>query len=115
MTDFFKALVGSTFNFTVCSDAKEGIRVTDVEGLQGFVQKLAAGVPYDVVIHDYAWICPRVTLIDASGRYCGEPAVAVCEACLKRNGSELGACNYVKPDGGPLVVRGNHQDSTGDH
>jgi Family of unknown function (DUF6263) len=42
LTDFFKALVGSTFNFTVCSDPKEGIRVTDVEGLQGFVQKLAA-------------------------------------------------------------------------
>ncbi len=28
-------------------------------------------VPYDVFIHDYAWICPRVTLIDGTGRYCG--------------------------------------------
>jgi GT2 family glycosyltransferase/glycosyltransferase involved in cell wall biosynthesis len=48
------------------------------------------GVPYDIVVHDYAWICPRVTLIDGSGRYCGEPSVNVCESCVKRNGSELG-------------------------
>ena len=50
----------------------------------------ALGVPYDVVVHDYAWICPRVTLIDGSGRYCGEPAVAVCQSCVRRNGSHLG-------------------------
>jgi len=47
-------------------------------------------IPYDVFVHDYAWICPRVTLIDGSGRYCGEPAVSVCRACVKRNGSNLG-------------------------
>ncbi len=50
----------------------------------------ALPVPYDVVVHDYAWVCPRVTLIDGRGRYCGEPAVAVCETCVKRNGSNLG-------------------------
>jgi GT2 family glycosyltransferase len=50
----------------------------------------ALPVPYDVVVHDYAWLCPRVTLIDGRGRYCGEPAVAVCETCVKRNGSSLG-------------------------
>jgi GT2 family glycosyltransferase/glycosyltransferase involved in cell wall biosynthesis len=49
----------------------------------------AFGTPYDVFVHDYAWICPRVTLIDESGRYCGEPAVTVCAVCVKRNGSEL--------------------------
>jgi GT2 family glycosyltransferase len=47
-------------------------------------------VPYDVFVHDYAWICPRVTLIDGSGRYCGEPAIEVCERCVRRNGSSLG-------------------------
>jgi GT2 family glycosyltransferase len=46
-------------------------------------------VPYDVFVHDFAWICPRVTLIDGSGRYCGEPAVSVCQACVRRNGSAL--------------------------
>jgi GT2 family glycosyltransferase len=47
-------------------------------------------VPYDVFVHDYAWICPRVTLIDGRGTYCGEPAVAVCQSCVRRNGSQLG-------------------------
>ena len=46
--------------------------------------------PYDVFVHDYAWICPRVTLIDETGRYCGEPAIAVCRRCVKRNGTALG-------------------------
>lgn len=46
--------------------------------------------PYDAYAHDYAWICPRITLIDGSGRYCGEPAVSVCQSCVKRNGSNLG-------------------------
>ncbi len=47
-------------------------------------------LPYDVFVHDYAWICPRVTLIDGSGRYCGEPAVTVCQRCVRKNGSSLG-------------------------
>jgi GT2 family glycosyltransferase/glycosyltransferase involved in cell wall biosynthesis len=51
---------------------------------------IALPIPYDVFVHDYAWICPRITLIDGSGRYCGEPAVSVCETCVKRNGSSLG-------------------------
>jgi GT2 family glycosyltransferase len=51
---------------------------------------LALRVPYEAYVHDYAWICPRITLIDESGRYCGEPEVAVCEACVRKNGSELG-------------------------
>jgi len=56
----------------------------------------ALPVPYDVVVHDYAWVCPRVTLIDGRGRYCGEPAVAVCETCVKRNGSSLGEALAVE-------------------
>jgi GT2 family glycosyltransferase len=47
------------------------------------------GVPYDVMIHDYAWVCPRITMIDGSGRYCREPPVSVCESCVRRNGSRL--------------------------
>ncbi len=50
----------------------------------------ALGIPYDVVVHDYSWICPRVTLIDGSGRYCREPAVSVCRSCVRKNGSRLG-------------------------
>lgn len=54
------------------------------------------GVPYDVHVHDYAWICPRVTLMDGSGRYCGEPALRVCEDCVRRNGSHIGEALSVR-------------------
>ncbi len=40
------------------------------------------GTPYDVHIHDYAWFCPRVSLVGAGDRYCGEPDLAGCEACV---------------------------------
>jgi GT2 family glycosyltransferase len=47
------------------------------------------GIPYDVYVHDYIWICPRVSLLGGDGRYCGEPRVEVCERCVKKNGGEL--------------------------
>ena len=40
-------------------------------------------VPYEVHLHDYALLCPRVTLIGADGEYCGEPPVSQCERCLR--------------------------------
>jgi O-antigen biosynthesis protein len=51
------------------------------------------GVPYVVTLHDYGAICPRVSLIDQSGVYCGEPEVHICRSCIKRDGSING-----KPD-----------------
>ena len=39
------------------------------------------GVRYDVTVHDYAWVCPRITLTNHSGDYCGEPPIHVCETC----------------------------------
>ncbi len=44
------------------------------------------GCPYDVHIHDYAWFCPRISLLDGQGRYCGEPDSTGCQACIGRNG-----------------------------
>ncbi len=58
------------------------------------VRKLA--LPYEVFVHDYAWFCPRITLLTGSGRYCGEPQVEVCERCVRRNGSSLGEAIRVK-------------------
>ena len=40
------------------------------------------GCAYDVTVHDYSFFCPRIDLIDEVGRYCGEPAVEVCERCI---------------------------------
>jgi glycosyltransferase involved in cell wall biosynthesis len=45
--------------------------------------------PYAVFVHDHAWFCPRVNLIDGSGYYCGEPRISVCQTCVRRNGSNL--------------------------
>ncbi|KAA0678279.1 glycosyltransferase [Roseomonas genomospecies 6] len=39
------------------------------------------GVPYDLTIHDYGLICPRLSFVDKDGRYCGEPDLAACEVC----------------------------------
>jgi glycosyltransferase involved in cell wall biosynthesis len=47
------------------------------------------GVPYDVHIHDYAWFCPRVSLVGTHDRYCGEPDLADCETCVADNGHFL--------------------------
>lgn len=49
------------------------------------------GVPYDVTIHDYLAICPRITLIDASGYYCGEPEEDACARCLANAGPQVEA------------------------
>lgn len=47
-------------------------------------------VHYDVTIHDYFTICPRVNLIDETRYYCGEPPIAGCEGCIKKNGPHEG-------------------------
>jgi GT2 family glycosyltransferase/glycosyltransferase involved in cell wall biosynthesis len=46
-------------------------------------------VPYDVVVHDYAWICPRITLVGPDKRYCGEPDINACEACYSDIGGNI--------------------------
>jgi glycosyltransferase involved in cell wall biosynthesis len=46
-------------------------------------------IPYEAIIHDYSWICPRVNLIGSNNRYCGEPDVEHCEACV----TDAGAMN----------------------
>lgn len=43
-------------------------------------------IPYDVTLHDYYHVCPRVNLIDETGTYCGEPPESSCNKCLTING-----------------------------
>jgi GT2 family glycosyltransferase/glycosyltransferase involved in cell wall biosynthesis len=47
------------------------------------------GIPYERHVHDYALFCPRINLVGGDGRYCGEPDVATCEACVADAGSAL--------------------------
>lgn len=49
-----------------------------------------AGISYDVTLHDYMAVCPRINLIDLTGVYCGEPSADVCESCLAHEGSPFG-------------------------
>jgi GT2 family glycosyltransferase len=45
-------------------------------------------LPRDVFVHDYAWFCPRVSLVSRD-HYCGEPDLAGCSACIADNGHFL--------------------------
>ncbi len=47
------------------------------------------GMPYDVHVHDYAWFCPRISLVGAHSRYCGEPDLHGCETCVADHGGFL--------------------------
>ncbi|MGP0074275.1 MAG: glycosyltransferase [Bryobacteraceae bacterium] len=47
------------------------------------------GVRYDVYVHDYSWVCPRVNLVGGNNLYCGEPAIEDCETCIRTHGTEL--------------------------
>jgi GT2 family glycosyltransferase/glycosyltransferase involved in cell wall biosynthesis len=46
-------------------------------------------IPYRVIVHDYAWFCPRINLVDTTRQYCGEPGERVCEACVADSGSAI--------------------------
>lgn len=46
-------------------------------------------ISYDVYVHDYAWICPRVTLVGGDGLYCAEPPIEDCEKCIRAHGTAL--------------------------
>jgi GT2 family glycosyltransferase/glycosyltransferase involved in cell wall biosynthesis len=48
------------------------------------------GISFDVTLHDYFEICPRIHLADGSNQYCGEPDSEDCNRCVERLGSELG-------------------------
>ena len=56
-----------------------------IERLAGLLR-----VPFDIVVHDYAAICPRVTLCGGTGAYCGLPADSRdCDDCIADNGARI--------------------------
>jgi glycosyltransferase involved in cell wall biosynthesis len=58
------------------------------------VQRL--GIRWEVNIHDYKIICPRINLADETGRYCGEPDEAGCKRFLALRGSDFGSPDIGK-------------------
>lgn len=43
----------------------------------------------DVFVHDYMWFCQRISLLDPSGNYCGEPDLSGCERCISTGGNNI--------------------------
>jgi glycosyltransferase involved in cell wall biosynthesis len=52
--------------------------------LKRFAQRI--GADYEILLHDYYLVCPRVDLIDSDGRYCGLAAEERCRTCLAVSG-----------------------------
>ena len=45
--------------------------------------------PYDVVLHDYYALCPRVNMVTGSSEFCDAAPVEVCAGCIGRYGSDV--------------------------
>lgn len=73
----------------------ENVQAIEIHHLLGhdhdavFALCRALARPYEVHVHDYAWLCPRIKLLGAEQRYCGEPPVAACAACVAEFGREI--------------------------
>ncbi|MBN8488468.1 MAG: glycosyltransferase, partial [Burkholderiales bacterium] len=47
----------------------------------------ALDIPLEATVHDYRMLCPRINLVDAEGRFCGDPIdPAICRRCLAADG-----------------------------
>jgi len=55
-----------------------------------------AGLRYDVTVHDYAPICPRINMIDWGGSYCNTPSAAYCRICIDRSGTPFENVDFDK-------------------
>jgi O-antigen biosynthesis protein len=44
----------------------------------------ALELPIDVTLHDYFYPCPQYHLVDENNRYCGEPDIEGCRACVAK-------------------------------
>jgi len=71
---------------------------------RGLLDWLAEHYPCDITVHDYAWLCPRVTLTDGQDRYCHEPSPEGCLACLEAFGPHPGLARHLAAAGGEVTV-----------
>ncbi|GAB0112493.1 glycosyltransferase [Acidisoma sp. C75] len=55
----------------------------------------ALDLPFDVTLHDWFALCPRINLLPVpDGPYCGEPAPAICDRCIQA-GEETAALDIL--------------------
>ncbi|MEZ5541715.1 MAG: glycosyltransferase [Pseudomonadota bacterium] len=93
----FDVLSGVEHNAAVLRDY--GITHVHVHSLAGFDERILtalpeamqrAGLDFDMTLHDYTAICPRIHLCDEQGRYCGEPDEETCRRCIEQHDSPFG-------------------------
>ena len=65
----------------------EQTRRVEIHHLLGHAPEVARlsellDVPMAVHIHDYAWLCPRISLLGREGHHCSEPAPVACGECV---------------------------------
>ena len=85
-----------------------GVREIEVHSLIGHGDSiveliLSLRARLHLVIHDYSWFCPRISLTAGDHRYCGEPVIAACRDCVADHGTNFDG--PVSPD--ELVARTN--------
>lgn len=70
---------------------QQGVEAIEVHSTVGWsigilqtIQQISArlSLPYSVTLHDYATVCPQITFINETGRYCGEKGLEQCKSCL---------------------------------
>ena len=77
--------------------------------MMAWVRDLAGrlGLPYDVVLHDYFMLCPRIDLIMGPGTYCDVAPPETCAQCVAEYGAEVRELD-------PLSWRRDHLAFLGD-
>jgi len=68
------------------------------DGVGEFVRD--CGIPYAVTLHDFFYGCPRVTLLDGGGFYCGIPPAQKCTSCVRESGAHAGLHRSLEPFSG---------------
>lgn len=84
----------------------ESVHFHHALGLPAAIWDLPAmlDVPYDVTVHDFYLACPRITMIDESGQYCGQPDGAACERCVATGKLEHGVADRLEEIGGTVAA-----------
>ena len=60
-------------------------------GITSWIEDLARRLscPYDVVLHDYYVLCPRVDMVNGAGKFCNVAPPSTCVRCVAGAGSEV--------------------------
>jgi glycosyltransferase involved in cell wall biosynthesis len=59
--------------------------------MTAWVQDLGGrlGIPYDVILHDYFMLCPRIDLVTGQGAFCDVAPPETCVQCVGDHGAEV--------------------------